>query len=249
MKKIIPFLGLSLFLFSCGEETSSESNNKDSLVEVKKVDTLLREIETYFDWETITIEEFEKHKNNAEEVKAGGGNEKFHIDKNKDIVKRSDNRLIFSQGDKKEYLTDVTEEEVEASSVDLESKSHQYLGTFKNLSLVYIIYYEYYDYLFIDMSDFEKHSTWGYPRINEDSTCIIACNSDLMSGFTSNGIQFFCKENGNWSKKWELLISNFGPEEIYWVDNQTLVLKAYDPSPLNKENMASYYKLKFKQNS
>lgn len=245
MRKGFIILASILVFSSCGNQ-QEESDKKEDEKTIPNDDSLLVELSSYFEWTSISESEFEKHKSQAEEVKNGTQNEPDAIAVSNDRIKRVERNLVVKGNNKSKVFTDVFEEDAQNYGVEEEPVTHLFLGLFKEISLVFLMQYEFHEYLFIDMQTFDEHKCWGYPRISPDTSMIICVNSDLSSGFTNNGIQLFNKKNNIWMKRWEKELQKIGPDEIYWIDNESLVLKAnYWPIASN-DIIVKYYQLKLK---
>lgn len=113
--------------------------------------------------------------------------------------------------------------------------------------MVYATYYESYDYLLIDNGSGAITHTWGLPVISPDGHHFVTVNKDLLAGFTSNGIQLY-KNKSSPKLLGEHLLDKWGSDDIKWVNNTTLVVKA-SVSDTISENLehTEYFRLKFKE--
>ena len=83
------------------------------------------------------------------------------------------------------------------------------------------------NYFLLNSLTGDKTYTIGRVFFSPNNKFLISINGDIEAGYSSNGFQLFSfdrnknlKEIWNYSPDW-------GPEEIMWIDNTTLIVKGY----------------------
>lgn len=84
-------------------------------------------------------------------------------------------------------------------------------------------YYESMDFLLVSQTNGETISTWGPPVISPDKKYLICASYDLEAGFLPNGLQLYSCLNGKITPEGELSLEMWGPGQIKWQDNKTLI--------------------------
>lgn len=222
MKNIL-FVFLLMLSFSCKQE--APENTQETVV-AEPVDSTLAELENYFIVEKITEQEFKKIRSETEQYIQQGKEETKYLQEFDSVAERDRDYLIFNANGHKLFFTNVAEEQSSQNMIYQEPVTYAFEGVIRNIAIVHAVYIEAMDYTFVDLASLEKHAMIGCPVVSPDGKKIMAVNADLFAGFTTNGIQFFEKnEKGKWMKKWENEISSFGPDQVWWIDNTTLVMQ------------------------
>ncbi|MFQ3575850.1 MAG: hypothetical protein SNJ77_05380 [Cytophagales bacterium] len=108
-----------------------------------------------------------------------------------------------------------------------------------NLVAVDVFYYEGGETYLFDLESGEKLTVVGDVNVSPDGKTLVSYSCDLMSGFRSNGIQII--ERNEDTKKLNITlsfeVSKFGPEQVCWQDNKTLIIKQL----MVNENMETFY--------
>lgn len=247
-----------LLLGACGGGSAPETSvlSQDS-TKVEK-DTTLEALERYFVCEKITQADFEKvakaplsidqpdtlrligeRSTNKYEYQ-----EEFIWDKDEiklygDTVIRQGDRLWIKIGEKKLFFDHkyFPEEEME---------DYTFKGVSHGVALFLIGGYEYMEALFIDLQTGEKHTVVNVPEISSNGTKLMAVNSDLYAAFTDTKMEYFEKQGNKWVLQWTISPEHWGPAEVRWQDDQTLVLKREFAVYDGEGSTYDYLRLKFK---
>lgn len=116
-----------------------------------------------------------------------------------------------------------------------------------NQSVVLGTFYEWYNYYLINHYTGDTTVLSGYPEVSPDHRFIVSGNSDLVAGFTFNGLEFYQMDN----KKLKIIdtkqLGTWGPSELFWANNSTLVVQR-DLIDTTQESMqrTDYIKLRIK---
>ncbi len=88
-------------------------------------------------------------------------------------------------------------------------------------------WYEGNDYFLLDTKTGEKKYTIGRTYFSNDKNFVISINNDILAEYSYNGFQLFkIESNGKLNQIWKFS-PNWAPENIKWVDNETLIVKGY----------------------
>jgi len=242
MKHISTLVAVLITLLFIGCQNDKKIENQEVTTTPEKA--LISELDTfYLGSKLVHVEKIKK--SDFEAVAATtviDTSETKNLLKDNALVKRVGDSLIIKTNAKDLVLLDDDNDEDDADSF----ASYSYHGFLENANqfLVLGTYYEAYDYLLIDRQTGDITHLWGLPVVSPNGKHIIAGNTDLVAAFTPNGIQLF--ENAPKPKLIaERELQTWGPEEIKWMDNKTLLVKASVSDP-NSENLErpEYFKMK-----
>jgi hypothetical protein len=157
-------------------------------------------------------------------------------------VKRHGDTLVIKTNAKEVKLVNNNNDE---DDTDLYI-TYKYYGYIKDADkyLIHCWYYEGHDYKMIDRKTGSITDTWGVPLVSPNGKLFMTGNTDLVASYTYNGIQLF--EN---THKPKLIaqreLQTWGPDEIRWLDNKTLLVKAsMAETATESEQHPEYYKLR-----
>jgi len=100
------------------------------------------------------------------------------------------------------------------------------------------------NYFLLNTLTGEKTYTIGRVFFSPNSKYLISINDDIEAGYSSNGFQLFSVDKNNNLKVIWSYEPDWGPEEIVWIDNGTLIIKGYYFYGENHEKKIFYKKLK-----
>lgn len=84
-------------------------------------------------------------------------------------------------------------------------------------------WYEGNNYAVIDLTNGKKAYMLGRPCLSSDSKLLISTNCDIESSYSQNGFQLFEFVNRQLKIIWEYDPGSWGPEDVKWVDDNTIV--------------------------
>jgi hypothetical protein len=239
--KLIALLSTVLF-YDC------QNNSKTELLEEKIVskEILRSELDTfYLGGKLVEVEKTDKSDFDHLSTVAIDTSEIEHLRIDADFVKRTRDTLIIKTKAKEVKLITNNNEEGDVDNyVD-----YRYYGYLKTIDkfLVYALLYESYCYVLVDNTTGDITDIWGIPVISPNGQYFVTTNKDLLAHYTDNGIQLY--KNGAVPKLLgERLLDKWGSEDIKWVNNKILVLKAsvFDTLAENMEH-TEYFRLKLKE--
>jgi hypothetical protein len=256
--KIAPIVFSLLLLYACGGSSESETakDSKDS-THVEK-DTTLKDLERYFVCEKITQADFEKV---AKAELAIDQPDTFHLEGERpkgkyeyeqtyiwdqdeiklygDTVMRQGDRLWIKIGDKKLFFDHkyFPEEELE---------EYSFKGVSHGVALLLMGGYEYMEAVFVDLHTGEKHTVVNVPELSPSGNQLMAVNSDLYAAFTDTKMEYFKRQENKWILQWTISPTPWGPAEMRWVDEQTIVLKREFANYDAEGSTYDYFRLTFK---
>ncbi|MGY2133685.1 hypothetical protein ACW9KT_15760 [Hymenobacter sp. HD11105] len=69
----------------------------------------------------------------------------------------------------------------------------------------------------------------GPPVLAPDGTHLATVNSDMEAHYSPNGLQVWSLEGGIPLLRWSRVVNTWGPEEVRWLDNKTLIVRQFHP--------------------
>lgn len=149
----------------------------------------------------------------------------IEADSAKDIhAKRKGKELIITADNgKKVVLTDKPDIDRDGENYTIytytgyqpDIKQHSINGT----------YYESMDFLLVSQTNGETVTTWGPPVIAPDKKHFICSSYDLDADILPNGLQLYSCLNGIITPEGEISLEKWGPGQIKWQDNNTLIVE------------------------
>jgi hypothetical protein len=103
-----------------------------------------------------------------------------------------------------------------------------YKGIWKEVNIVHIAggFMESSADFLISLKNGQKTMLWGNPKLSPDKTKVLSYSYDLQAGFINNGIQMYnFGINGQLNKIYECEIKNWGPVEIKWESDTSILIK------------------------
>ena len=91
---------------------------------------------------------------------------------------------------------------------------------------VYCGYYESSGFLLVSKATGEKIKTWGTPVVSPDKKYFICPSFDLEVGYVPNGFQLFSNMDGKITPIGAIELQQWGPGQMKWIDNKTVVAEA-----------------------
>lgn len=147
--------------------------------------------------------------------------ESKNIARQADRVRREGGMLIFKLGNGSEKSLG----NIGSDGEDFEEWVYQgYLPQLKSF-VVWKNGYEYFDVQLLNEQTGELTRTIGLPQVSPDGKKMIACNTDLMAAFTTNGLEYYANPPEGLVLQYEYQPEKWGPEVIKWLDNNVLVGK------------------------
>tara|TARA_B110000285_G_scaffold92393_1_gene105823 strand:- start:379 stop:1065 length:687 start_codon:yes stop_codon:yes gene_type:complete len=125
---------------------------------------------------------------------------------------------------------------------------YSYLGTLDNLNqfIVYGSFWEWHNYILIDMESGDTNYLAGFPVLSPDKKTIISGNCDLIAGYTFNGLELY--NNSSPIKKiCSTELMSWGPDKIKWIDDSSLIIKGYiSDTSLDNLQKLEYFRIEWK---
>jgi hypothetical protein len=69
----------------------------------------------------------------------------------------------------------------------------------------------------------------GRPVLAPKGNYLVTSNSDMEAHYSPNGLQVWSLEEGIPMLRWNRVVNSWGPEEIRWLNDQTLIIRQYHP--------------------
>jgi hypothetical protein len=212
MKKIIPFL----FLFSLLSCTNEKENLPvtESQVAVS-LDTLIIGNKVYCTQSLIDTNY------NFSEIIVPHDTDNVTIQKHADIVSRSADSLFLKCDNGKVIKL-----------VNNKSQDDNYkLFNFVNLNteidyyVINCLYVESMNFLLVNKKNGHPIETFGYPVTSPDKNYFVCGNCDLIANFDVNGISIYKKNKNNYELIGTRELTNWGPTQMLWKNDTTLIIK------------------------
>ncbi|SMB87323.1 hypothetical protein SAMN00120144_1539 [Hymenobacter roseosalivarius DSM 11622] len=83
--------------------------------------------------------------------------------------------------------------------------------------------------LLINQHTGRRTRLWGRPVLAPNGTHLVTSNSDMEAHYSPNGLQVWSLEKGIPLLRWNRVVNTWGPEEVRWLNDQTLVIRQYYP--------------------
>ncbi len=103
------------------------------------------------------------------------------------------------------------------------------------------------DYLIINLNTGKQVKTWGTPSLSSDDRFLVSSSYDLDVGFLHNGIQVFSMGKDSLKLLWQQEFTRWGPEELKWLDKQTVVIKQATPDQKTGKEIVAFSKMKLNE--
>ena len=143
---------------------------------------------------------------------------------NKSIIINSDSLIIK-----------CTEKEVVLKNNTTDGESmviYEYLTTLHEIGYVHIraLCWECTEDIFINIKNGKEFTFWHNPIVSPNNTLIVSYCWDLEAQFMPNGLQLFKIVGDSIVKIFDWNISTWGPEEVKWESDTSIVIKRATPS-------------------
>jgi len=205
MKRIYLMILVALTV-SCNQKTGSNKISKESR------DTLIINNKTYY-LDSISEQEFNSvsYQFPSETDTIALDTSLINIAKDSIIIKTK-NKIVTLKND---------------TTMNDTYAKYKYLKTYNNIGFVHLkgSFWEWTEDILVNLSDGEITSLVSNPIISPDKKLLISYNVDLIAQFMMNGIELYNIENGRLEKVFIKEISSWGPEEIKWESNKSIVIK------------------------
>ena len=234
MKKYLAILTVLLFVISCKTE------KKEKTVEtISPVDTLIEETKVK-DYDTLklcdksflyniidTIEKVDYFADRVvrDSISMNFDNsfltlkaiEKYLLEKDANLVNRSDDTLFLKKNDGT-YVSFVDSLEYEYF---IYSKSFQN----ENFYLLLVHFYEGVVYGLVDKKSGKLTYIWGKPYFDKSGKRFLTCSIDLLAGYNPNGLQYFRVENDTIINEFSCETEGWGPVHVKWINDKTVQIE------------------------
>jgi hypothetical protein len=100
------------------------------------------------------------------------------------------------------------------------------------------------DYVLVNAHSGKKNMLWALPQLSEDGKKIVSASYDLDAGFMHNGIQVYAVEVDSLRLLWQQEFEDWGPAQVKWVDNHTIIIKQMGPAGENGKEVTTFAKVK-----
>jgi len=233
---VVAFLSC-LLAVNCGKDKAVEKAEIETVPEKP----LVSELDTfYLGGKLVRVEKIEKSDfDDIDAAPAIDTSETKNINGDSNKVQRVGDTLLIKTAAKVVAIVNNN-----ADNDEYAQYTYQYYMKETNQFVVFGGFYEWHNYLLIDRQTGGQTVLWGKPVVSPNGKYIISGNSDLVAQFTDNGIQLFA---GTPKPKaiGERQLQTWGPEEIKWLDNKTLYVKANVADEKSPDlEVTRYFKLK-----
>lgn len=83
--------------------------------------------------------------------------------------------------------------------------------------------------LLINQHTGRRTRLWGRPVLAPDGTHLVTSNSDMEARYSPNGLQVWSLKSGIPLLRWNRVVNTWGPEEVRWLNDKTLIIRQYYP--------------------
>ncbi len=152
----------------------------------------------------------------------------FQHVKNVLITKKPDTSILMIQ---KESLVIKANDRIVVFKNDTTESEHSAFYNYKSFlpesGYIHIegIHWEWTSDCFVNLKNGSETYFWDNPIISPNNKLLISYSYDLVAGFMVNGIQLYRIDTDTISNIFEIEIANWGPEEIKWDTDTSIVIK------------------------
>lgn len=230
----LPIL-FSLTLFSCSTDV------REAPVASSELKTLISETDTFYgggnllalsDTTESVFTSFYKFKRDT--------SEKNNIARDSKFVSRIGDTLYLKldDGSVKKLRSDRNMETDDFSAYDYIEKINPI-----NYYLIFVSYYEGFQYLMINAKTGKETYLCGAPAISPNKKYLAAAGCDLQAGFVFNGIEMYDIESDSLKLNWSRELTKWGADELAWINDHTLIAKKQRLDSTGSNLLSSYIKL------
>ena len=113
----------------------------------------------------------------------------------------------------------------------------EHLFEAQSLFLVKVYYQIGNSYLLMDADNGEVTYLWGRPYFSPEGMHMAVINNDQKIQYGANGIQLFMVNQDTLELLWELGLGNWGPSELAWLTEDTIMLRREYLAPNESEEV------------
>jgi len=227
MKKIIPFL-FSFFFFACSDHAEKEKATNLPEIAVQ-LDTLVIGANTYYT-QNLTDTNF-----SFPSVNLSGVNDSVTIAAHNDLVRRAQDSLSFKCDNGKIIKLVNNRGEENFSVFDFIG-----LNTEIDYYLVRHSLIEGRNFILINKKSGNPIETIGLPVVSPQKNYFACGNCDLSAAFDLNGIEIFKAGNSSYKSIGLRELTNWGPEQMTWKNDTTLIIRGLESSNDEMQNHKVY---------
>lgn len=228
------FIVLSIIFLSCGTEVKEEPP-------AQTPKTLISETDTFYGGGNLLVitDTTESVFNSLYNFKRDTS-EKNNIAKDSKFVSRLGDTLYLKldNGGIKKLVSDRNMETDDFSAYD-------YIGKINSINyyLVFVSYYEAFQYLMINSKTGKETYMCGAPAVSPNKKYLAAACCDLQAGFVFNGIEMYDVESDSLKSNWKHELTKWGANELVWLDDHNLILKKQQLDSSSQNLVSSFIKL------
>ncbi|MBK7669436.1 MAG: hypothetical protein IPJ32_20085 [Sphingobacteriaceae bacterium] len=227
---------ITLIFFSCATDVKEETPVLETTPK-----TLISEIDTFYGGENLLA-----ITDTTEEVFNSLFNFKPDTSERNNIAR--DSKFISRNGDTLFLKLDNGTFKKLVSDKDMESDNfadYEYIGKINpiNYYLVFIAYFESFEYLMINTKTGKETFISGIPAISPNNKYLAASSCDLQAGFVLNGIEMYDIESDSLKLNWRRVLNKWGANELVWLSNHTLIAEKYQLDSSSHNLVSSSIKL------
>jgi hypothetical protein len=148
-------------------------------------------------------------------------NEEGTLRNNRNVKRKGKELIIIADNGKKVLMTNKPDIDTDGENYTI----YTYMEYFPGIKQHVIngTYYESMDFLLVSQETGKTITTWGPPVISPDNKYFICASLDLDADMFPNGLQLYSCKNGTITAEGEIPLENWGPGQIKWLDNNTLI--------------------------
>ncbi len=216
MKGVFCIIILAMALYSCSSTSDNMDCTKSDIdtVKVSEVDTFI------LGNRLVHVERIDSAAFGSETNANIASTNSYSL--NNGLVRKNGDSLVFLCEKRIAILVNDTSDSDRASRYD-------YIGYMPDIGkfLIHGAFYEWFSYLLIDRITADTTYVHSIPKVSPDKRTFVSGNADLLAELDFNGIEWHKNVN-----KPTLIgvraLSKWGPSEIKWVDNSTLLVEGFE---------------------
>ncbi len=232
---------ITFIFFSCGTDVKEEAPAQETIAK-----TLISEIDTFYGGNNLLIvADTTELAFNAYFNFKPDTSENNNIKKDARFVSRNNDtlNLKLDNGTIKKLVSDKNMESEDFSA-------YSYIGKLNDINyyLIFVSYYEAYQYLIVNAKTGKETYICGAPAVSPNKKYLLTSNFDLIAGFVYNGMEMYDVGSDSLKTNWKRELTKWGACDIAWIDDNTLVAKKQRIDSTTQNSVSSYVKITCSKN-
>ncbi|GAB7086975.1 hypothetical protein [Marinifilum fragile] len=236
MKQLLKSRSMLILLLVMLSFNNSIGQGKRQIIEladwrIEIVDCDSMKIQEYFEDQAVIDSIIQNFSNRHAEAKAI---EKYQITKfNIPVRIENQDRIVLLESGRDIRLV---------ANDTLEEAEYTFEKAFEDYYLFRVQWFEGNNYFLLNKLTGEKQYTIGRVFFNKSRELLMSINDDIEAGYSDNGFQLFERNKEKQLNEIWRFDPGWAPEQLMWMDNETLIIKGYKFSDHDDFSCSPIYK-------